>query len=344
MIRFTLLQARLHIILALLGLAFVGFVMAVTAQDFSDAAKQCDLQASACHTIGDFLSDDLAQLYLILHAAILVTPAPIGIFWGAPLAAKEFSEGTHRLVWTQSVTRTRWIATKIATLGLLSMTIAALLSWMMEAWTHGVDDFSTFDGRGIVPVAHTAFAFALGVAVGLFVKRVVPAMVITLVVIITFGVGSPQVRPHLTTPVEHTTGVNGDTVQSGSVAGEFVRLVPSTLDSMDSLVLSRQFVDKDGKTSADVVFDAVNAGECAGLLPQTSRSTATHDDSAHGEEAFAAAHSRCLAFVDTGYDIRTTSQPPSRYWTLQWIESALYMALALALSALSIAFIRRRSS
>ena len=42
-----------------------------------------------------------------------VAPALIGVFWGAPLVARELEAGTHRLVWTQSVTRTRWLATKL---------------------------------------------------------------------------------------------------------------------------------------------------------------------------------------------------------------------------------------
>ena len=34
----------------------------------------------------------------------------IGAFWGAPMVARELETGTHRLVWNQSVTRTRWLA------------------------------------------------------------------------------------------------------------------------------------------------------------------------------------------------------------------------------------------
>ena len=37
-------------------------------------------------------------------------PALIGIFWGAPLVARELETGTFRLAWNQSVTRTRWTA------------------------------------------------------------------------------------------------------------------------------------------------------------------------------------------------------------------------------------------
>ena len=32
-----------------------------------------------------------------------VAPALLGIFWGAPLVAREYETGTYRLAWTQSV-------------------------------------------------------------------------------------------------------------------------------------------------------------------------------------------------------------------------------------------------
>jgi uncharacterized membrane protein len=42
--------------------------------------------------------------------AVLVVPGLVGVFWGAPLIAPELAAGTYRLAWTQSVTRTRWLA------------------------------------------------------------------------------------------------------------------------------------------------------------------------------------------------------------------------------------------
>ena len=44
---------------------------------------------------------------------MLIAPAVIGMFWGAPLVARELEAGTHRLVWNQSVTRTRWLLIKV---------------------------------------------------------------------------------------------------------------------------------------------------------------------------------------------------------------------------------------
>ena len=46
-------------------------------------------------------------------AVLAVAPAVLGIFWGAPLVAREIETGTYRLVWGQSVTRGRWLAAKL---------------------------------------------------------------------------------------------------------------------------------------------------------------------------------------------------------------------------------------
>ena len=44
----------------------------------------------------------------------LIVPAMVGVFWGAPLVAREVEQGTHRLAWTQGVGRIRWAGTKVA--------------------------------------------------------------------------------------------------------------------------------------------------------------------------------------------------------------------------------------
>jgi ABC-type transport system involved in multi-copper enzyme maturation permease subunit len=43
----------------------------------------------------------------LLGPGLLPIPALLGMFWGAPLIARELESGTYRLAWTQSVTRRR---------------------------------------------------------------------------------------------------------------------------------------------------------------------------------------------------------------------------------------------
>ena len=74
-----------------------------------------------------------------LSLVSLLVPALIGIFWGAPLVARELEAGTFRLAWTQSVTRTRWLAVKIALVGLASVLAAGLLSLLVTWWSSPLD-------------------------------------------------------------------------------------------------------------------------------------------------------------------------------------------------------------
>ena len=63
------------------------------------------------------------MLYLISIVSILLAPAVIGLFWGAPLIARELETGTSALAWNQSVTRTRWLAVKLTVGGLTAMAV-----------------------------------------------------------------------------------------------------------------------------------------------------------------------------------------------------------------------------
>ena len=57
-------------------------------------------------------------------------PALLGAFWGAPLIAREPEAGTHRLVWTRTIGRTRWLAVKVGLIGAVAVAAAVLpASW-----------------------------------------------------------------------------------------------------------------------------------------------------------------------------------------------------------------------
>ena len=137
-------------------------------------------------------------------------PALVGVFWGAPLLARELETGTFRLVWTQSVTRRRWLAVKLGLVGGASVAVAGLLGWVVTWWSVPVDRvnldrFSSpliFSERGLVPLGYAAFAFALGVVLGLLLRRTVPAMAATLAVFVGARLAVTQwLRPHLMAPV-----------------------------------------------------------------------------------------------------------------------------------------------
>ena len=138
-------------------------------------------------------------LQVALITLVLVVPALIGMFWGAPLIAHELETGTFRLAWTQSVSRRRWLWVKMGLVGLASALTAGLLSLMSTWWFSPIDKVSqnrfspaSFGLHGFVPAGYAAFAFALGVTAGLLFRRTLPAMAVTLV-----GFVASPARGHL---------------------------------------------------------------------------------------------------------------------------------------------------
>ena len=134
----------------------------------------------------DFYNDH--QNVVFAGLLLLILPMLVGMFWGAPLVAREIEHGTHRLVWTQGTSRLRWAATKIGlvSIGVLAITAiyAAMLTWWITPviQTSGQRfDFIFFDIHGIVVFGYVMFALALGIFAGAVTGRLLPAMATTVV-------------------------------------------------------------------------------------------------------------------------------------------------------------------
>ena len=96
---------------------------------------------------------------------------------------------------------------KLAVIGFVSVAFTGLLSLMVTWWSSPIDrvntqPFGVFDQRDIVPLAYAAFAFALGVAAGVVIRRTIPAMVATLVGFVGVRLAiTSWVRPYLFAPL-----------------------------------------------------------------------------------------------------------------------------------------------
>jgi ABC-type transport system involved in multi-copper enzyme maturation permease subunit len=114
MTRFAWLQSRTQTLTVLAVLAALAVAAAITGIQLSHLYNSL---VAHCHSgcglaTAQFLSHD----HFLDHALdqlAQITPALIGIFWGAPLLARELESGTYRLARTQSVTRSRWLVTKL---------------------------------------------------------------------------------------------------------------------------------------------------------------------------------------------------------------------------------------
>lgn len=115
-------------------------------------------------------------------------PILLGVLLGAPLLAGDLENGTAKLVAAQSVSRTRWLATKLALAGLVVVVSTGLLSAAFGWWWNPVKSEATvmnwtsseaFNNTGPVPVALTLLSVFGGVAIGVVLRRTLIAMVVT---------------------------------------------------------------------------------------------------------------------------------------------------------------------
>jgi hypothetical protein len=330
-------QFRAPAAMMVAALAALAAVLALTgpdlAHDYATGITACTTPGGCSDFVERFFRDH-QNAFLAVTAVALLLPALIGLFWGAPLLTRELEAGTHRLVWNQSVTRTRWLAVKLALTGLAAVTAAGLGSLAVTWWASPIDKTAhtinlgkmaplLFDARGIVPIAYAAFAFALGVTVGLLVRRTLAAMAITLAIFVAVQVAMPLlVRPHLLAPTRSTVEIAGLARQGDNSpyqAGGF------ELPDPGAWMLSSHSVDASGH-AVDTIPVSTSVGPCASYGPP--------------EQTLAA----CLAEVKRlGYRQQLTYQPSSRFWAFQWYETGIYTALALGLAGFCFWRIRRLS-
>ena len=118
MIWLTWRQFRAQAVAAITALATFGLLLAATEPQLAGMYRDSGItgcQSSCGQLANNFLFQVGATtfypvVYLLGMAGVVAVPAVIGVFWGAPLIAREFETGTYRLAWTQSATRTRWLS------------------------------------------------------------------------------------------------------------------------------------------------------------------------------------------------------------------------------------------
>ncbi|MFF0142848.1 ABC transporter [Streptomyces sp. NPDC005227] len=116
-------------------------------------------------------------------------PVLIGVFLGGPLLAGDLEGGTAKLVNAQSVSRVRWLGTKLGMTALVVVVCTTALSAAFTWWWSPIKsssnimswaDGSSFDNSGPVPVALTLLSVVGGVAIGMLLRRTLLSMVVTL--------------------------------------------------------------------------------------------------------------------------------------------------------------------
>ena len=336
MIWLTWRQFRAQAIAAGAALVAVAIALTVTGPHLASLFDNSGLATcrSACGTdAGNFINQVKGSgTERIFYGSIFLlyaVPALIGLFWGAPLVTREFETGTFRLAWSQSVTRSQWIAVKLAVIGLAAMATAGLLSLLTSWWASPLyqaaqkarsDELSIsklapplFGAGGVAPVGYAAFAFALGVTAGVLLRRLLPAMAVTLAIFAAIQIFWPTVvRPHLIPPVR--------SVQALSTA------------SFDGIMTTQN-----GGFALSVA--SVSALPGAWFISSQPVNTAGH--AVTSSPACVSQNNVIACLADHGVRLAVSNQPASRYWAFQWLDTGIFVILGAGLGALCYRRIRR---
>jgi hypothetical protein len=353
-------QVRAQTLIVVAALVALAFYLVLTGPHLSHLYHSTVATCQVRNDCGPVLNNFQSQFHLgrLAGIVVLVAPALVGVFWGAPLIAKELESGTYRLAWTQSISRSRWIITKFCLVGLSSMVVVGLLSLMYTWWSSAY--LLAYDGqfmlvnyvtRDVVPIGYAAFAFALGVAAGALIRRSVAAMAATLVGYVLFLAGfTLWVRPHLISPLRRSTAfpLPFSGRGQGAPLGSNDLLVSQQTTNAAGRVIGQNggigpngatlFSSVRGAPSGTTRFDGV------GICPNkfTVHPITANPPSRTVGNLIATEVNKCVR----SFHLRevVSYQPVSRYWTFQWYELTIFIVLALALAGFSWWWVRRRIS
>jgi hypothetical protein len=294
-------------LLVVLALAALGTSVPIRAAYHRNALSDCLPPAtrSGCDIIVRHFESQFSSWSAALRG-VAALPALAGLFVGAPLLARELENGTHRLAWTQGITRRRWLLSKTALLAAAMLVSGAIASAVVMWWRGPFDtlegriDPSAFDIEGVVVPAYALFALAMGVLAGLVFRRIGAAMTATLVAFAAARLVVLKVlRPHFLSPLHQIVAATADPPQTGA------------------WILSDTLVDAGGRQITAGREDlAVQHAQLAGIDPHTY-------------------------IVTLGWKRVITYQPAGRFWAFQLIEAGLFVALAVAVVAVAVWLVRR---
>jgi ABC-2 family transporter protein len=310
---------------ALVGLAILLGAIAVYLwlqgrqmhQAYGTALACHPASSGTCMNASNYFTNRYDLARKITPLVLQAVPAIVGAFLGAPVLARELETGTFRCAWTQGFGRSRWTLAKLVSLAVLAAAAAELFS-LLFSWYYQpffADDqanslaASAFNLRGITFAFWTLVAFAIGGFAGVLIRRVVPALVATLVtyagLVLVVGV---FLRQHYLTPL---------------------------IARQQSLTVADLVTGNWGMKGGRPVF-SFTGEPTPSVLGQFCPSGATVKPSTGVVGGFA----RCLS--QHGYTLWANYQPASRFWPFQWIESGWLLALSALLIAATVWVVRRR--
>jgi hypothetical protein len=226
----------------------------------------------------------------------------------------------------QSVTRTRWLTVKVALVlaagALAAGALLAIMIWWYGPFSQLYGRFPSpaYDFEGPVLIGVTVMALALGIAAGTVTRRTVPAILLTLALLLAvrYTVELGGLRANFEPPVVVTWPL----AQNAHP--------PVTLSTQDWL-LEAGTIDAQGHfTNSPLTYQCSPSSPASNAPTPPARPTPQnplHCAPAYGIRSFALIY-----------------QPADRFWTFQWIETGIYLAISALALAVTGFLVRRRLS
>jgi len=324
----TLRQHRLQIggmlvlaILLAIGLAFAAdYAARVRAELGADTCTPLPNTNFNCVQLDNEWRRRVGSLNYLFYALYLL-PGLVASYVGGPLFAIEFERGTHRLAWTQGISRLRWAAVKLGLVLVVALAVGTILAPFgggQRAFNgeNSRRPFETFEIEGVALVSYFVFGIAAGALVGAWSRRLVTGMFVGLLIFAVVRVGVHNLRPMYQEPA---------TAAFASYQG--FPYQTSNAIPQDAWTLGVKGFDLDGRPVADATLSA--------LLDEYLRASGGISTPARNDTTFLLEH---------GVVRRLAYQPAERFWTFQLIEAAIFAGLAALCVLLTLWRVRTRDA
>lgn len=282
-------RASAAVVLGALAVAVVALV--VTGPQLADI-----LQVSGAAFFDQLDTDTTKKAVFLVGTALAYgVPAIVGAFWGAPMIAREIEAGTHRLVWNQSITRTRWLSSKLA-VACVCAAVAGSIGLVLTWWSGPIDQAvdlgyaegeflgmsriwpEVFGSRGVVPIAMAVLALAIGVTAGLLIRRTVAAMAVTFVAVAAVQILMPTlVQERLVAAETDILTISSENIQGLWMSGEpgdadpKVEGIEVAVDHPGAWVIENRTVDASGDPMEFLPSFTRDCVDTPGPCPLSSR-------------------------------------------------------------------------
>jgi ABC-type transport system involved in multi-copper enzyme maturation permease subunit len=271
--------------------------------------------AAAYSTLSQQFLDSYPQW---LNAVVNLSGVVLFIFGGllaVPILI-EFEQRTYRLAWTQSITRRRWLLTKLGFALLCVIVISALyivlMTWFLGPQNSLTGAFNNFTQQGIVPMAFAVFVFAVALAVGTWSRRSSVGVIVAVVVCVAAVTTALPVLSHglplnYLKPLEEVSPFTLPTPIPGQTGQNITVRIGADLP-IGSMVVNNYFIDASGNRIP--LTQTIN-GSTGNIMSQVTSQV-------------------------------TEYQPPGRYWAFQGIEAFIFFGASIVLLCGSYWVIERR--